>query len=606
MAKGNKKLRIAMAAWEIGRAGSGFGTKIGGLGAVLEELPQELIKAADKQGIQIEIEILSPCFAHYDKTKMKKLDLPLPVTIDGNTFEYEAYEHTFRDGQKAIYFWDEWQLNWTWANSVYPGDPHMALKLYASVCQAMAGYIRQNDFNTVHLHDYHVGLVPFYLGDDYLKNVPIHLTIHNATYQGNTPIVGGGYASIDRIGLSGEKLFHKYFDFFDYLNLLKASMLKVHENGGKITTVSGDLEGTWGYVAELKENQATVWAKAYMQKNAPPGKVFLPNGHLDLFEKLPIAGITNGMSDINRPENMPELKGSKLREKFGNADHLFRNPITREEMLNGDHNFDVNSLDVKARLKRLLHLEVFGSELAWDPILFTVVGRLVQQKNLGLVAEIIERTLNYDSGAKFIVLASAPKEDTAGQFIESRFFQVAARYPGRVYFSNEFNIPLSKLILAGGDFCLIPSRFEPCGLVDYEAALVGNVPICRATGGLVKVRHCGYLYDWLDISDWYGEANAFFQKIREAIDTYRHNPWRHKEMMRAAMDIDANWDRSAGQYLELYRYGLLAKRWQAGRKELIGKFVGSLKNDRELFARFFSPGRQEYGDKFDWELKAAL
>src|SRR5262249_5303550 len=159
------------------------------------------------------------------------------------------------------------------------------------------------------------------------------------------------------------------------------------------------------------------------------------------------------------------------------------------------------------------HLEVFGTELAWDPILFTVVGRLVQQKNLGLVAEIIGRTLDYDSGAKFIVLASAPKEDPGGQFIEGLFFQVAARYPGRVYFSNQFNIPLSKLILAGGDFCLIPSRFEPCGLVDYEAALVGNVPICRATGGLVKVRHCGYLYDWLDISDWYGEANAFFQKI---------------------------------------------------------------------------------------------
>ena len=45
--------------------------------------------------------------------------------------------------------------------------------------------------------------------------------------------------------------------------------------------------------------------------------------------------------------------------------------------------------------------------------------------------------------------------------------------------------------------------------------------IGRATGGLTKVRHCAYLYDWLDISDRAGEAAAFYAQIATAIATYR-------------------------------------------------------------------------------------
>ena len=223
----------------------------------------------------------------------------------------------------------------------------------------MAGYIKQGQFDTVHLHDYHVGLVPFYLGDEFLQTVPIHLTIHNATYQGVTPLIGGGYNSLDRLNLPGEKLFHTYFDFFDNLNIMKACMLKVHETGGKITTVSGDIAGTWGYAAELKEGHALVWARAYAQKGSPPGEVFVPNRHLDLFERLPIAGITNGMSDINCPENLPELKAETLRQiqtQRGPHNPIFKNPTTQTEMLARDHNFDVNTLAMKTDLKRLLHL----------------------------------------------------------------------------------------------------------------------------------------------------------------------------------------------------------------------------------------------------------
>ncbi len=609
MTEEKKKLKLAIAAWEPGRVGSGLGAKVGGLGVIIEELPPELIKAAARLGIELEIEILTPCFAHYDKSRLNKISSSLPATLLGLPFSFEAYEHVFPDGQKIVYFWDDLQLSWTNGTDIYPDDPQMGLRLYASVSQAMAAYIKENAFDVLHLHDYHVGLIPFYLGDEALGNLSTHLTIHNATYQGIAPLVGGGYASLDRINLPGEKLFHKYFDFFDNINIMKACMLKVHEMGGKITTVSGDIQGTWGYAAELRMNHAMIAAKAQAQKGSPPGEVFVPNRHLDLFEKLPIAGITNGMSDRNRSENLPELKGEVLREmqaRQGAEKPIFTHPVTQEEMLAGNHNFDANTLEVKSRLKRLLHLEAFGTEPEGDPILFTAVGRLVEQKNLGLVSSIVERTLDYDPHAKFIILASAPSGDAAGKADESRFMHLDSLYPHRVYFNNAFNQALSRLILAGGDFSLIPSRFEPCGLVDYESCLVGNVVIGRATGGLTKVAHCAYLYEWLDISDPAGEAIAFFGQIKAAIDTYRHRPAWHRELIREAMSIDASWDTSAEQYIRMYRYGFLMKKWHGKRRQVVTDYIRSLEDDQEIFKTFFTPGAAEYGDTLDWSLKKYL
>lgn len=601
------KVRVAMPAWEIGRAETGLGAKIGGLGVVVEELPFELIKAARKHDIELEVVTLSPCFAHYQKNRLTPVKSKPSATLLETTFKFDVYEHVFQDGQKVVYFWDNLQLGWTDASNIYPDDPQMGLLLYSSVCQAMACYIKHGQFDIVHLHDYHVGLIPFYLGDEYLRDIPVHFTIHNASYQGITPLIGGGYNSLDRINLPGKKLFHKYFDFFDNLNLMKACMLKVHETGGKITTVSGDVAGTWGYAAELEQSHDELWSKAYAQKGSPPGEIFVPNRHLDLFEKLPIAGITNGMRDTNRPENLPELKADVLRAmQAKRAKRIFTNLVTQTEMFAGDHNFEPNNIDAKFELKRLLHLEAFGSEPGCDSILMTAVGRLVDQKNFGLVADIISRTLDYDHHTKFTILASAANGDSAGKATEAAFAVLASSYPGRVYFNNTFNLPLSKLILAGGDFCLIPSRFEPCGLVDYEASLLGNIVIGRATGGLTKVSHCAYLYEWQDISDRFGEANAFFSQIKAAIDIYRQHPEKHAQLVQTAMRIDAGWETSAEQYIQMYHYGFLIKDWHKKREKLIHDFIGSLNEDISIFAQFFIPAQNEFGDAFDWQLKRAL
>ena len=59
--------------------------------------------------------------------------------------------------------------------------------------------------------------------------MPVYLTIHNATYQGITPLRDGGYSTLDYINLPGTKLFHNLFDFFNNLNLLKS----LHAQGAR-------------------------------------------------------------------------------------------------------------------------------------------------------------------------------------------------------------------------------------------------------------------------------------------------------------------------------------------------------------------------------------
>jgi starch synthase len=110
---------------------------------------------------------------------------------------------------------------------------------------------------------------------------------------------------------------------------------------------------------------------------------------------------------------------------------------------------------------------------------------------------------------------------------------------------------LAARIYAAGDFFLIPSRYEPCGLTDYYAQLMGNVPIVHAVGGLVKTVDGKFGLSYL------GGQRELTYAIRRALKIYREEGQRTLRKIQAAAvkNIRANftWDRVLERrYLPIY------------------------------------------------------
>ncbi len=112
-----------------------------------------------------------------------------------------------------------------------------------------------------------------------------------------------------------------------------------------------------------------------------------------------------------------------------------------------------------------------------DRAVLGAVGRLDPQKGFDLIADAGEALV--DAGARLVVQASGNPEIARG------LRALEAAHPDRVAFIERFDRDMARRIYAGVDLFLVPSRFEPSGLVQMIALRYGTPPIARATGGLV-------------------------------------------------------------------------------------------------------------------------
>jgi len=110
--------------------------------------------------------------------------------------------------------------------------------------------------------------------------------------------------------------------------------------------------------------------------------------------------------------------------------------------------------------------------------LFTYVGRLDRQKGADILVRAVEEVFGYDKTPGLCLLGDGPS---------AALEKVAARFAGRVVILKGRSEAVAREIFAAGDFLLMPSRFEPCGLVDLRAQLNGNLPLANQVGGLSKI-----------------------------------------------------------------------------------------------------------------------
>ena len=213
------------------------------------------------------------------------------------------------------------------------------------------------------------------------------------------------------------------------------------------------------------------------------------------------------------------------------------------------HHFDPDDLDGKQA-----NADVVRTGLCLRPSegpLFGIVSRLVHQKGLDLVAEAANDIV--DNGGQIAILGLGDPE------IEHMLSRVSRRHRDDIGLLIGFNEPMARRIVAGSDFTLMPSRFEPCGLTQMQAQRYGALPIAHATGGLADTIDdgtTGFLFPTLT-------ADSLMEACHRAFNAYDDEA-QLSEMRRAAMGRCFGWAGAAAEYEALYRR-LIGPRQPAGR-----------------------------------------
>jgi starch synthase len=193
--------------------------------------------------------------------------------------------------------------------------------------------------------------------------------------------------------------------------------------------------------------------------------------------------------------------------------------------------------------------EELGLDRSEAPLL-VFIGRLAQQKGADLILDAHEELLKLP--AQYVLLAAGE----AG--LEQRCRAFAAAAPaGRVQVRIAHDEHLAHRLTAAADLLLMPSRYEPCGLNQMYAQRYGTVPVVRATGGLADTvvdATAATLADGSASGVHFRDADAggVLYGVRHALELIADADIRQR-MRRAGMERDFSWQRSAAEYLGLYR-----------------------------------------------------
>lgn len=467
-------------------------SKVGGLGDVCGALPPALARLGHA------VKLITPAYATLDRQRYAVEELPVRLEITLSTQNYlfgvSRWVNPASSGH-TVYFLDNAELFGT--RNVYTDDygepyPDNAARFLAFQKAALALILNQNwQPDIIHCHDNHAALIPVYLKTIYANNHRFAQTRSVLTLHN---IAYQGLTAMEDRPL---------FDLPDYLfapmqplewygkiNPLKAGIVFADA----VTTVSPT------HAREIrKDDQLSAGLRGVLAcRQSPP------------------IGILNGV------------------------DYTYWDPA--QDIFIAKQ-YSVENLPYKQTNKQvLLEQQGLKPDLLARP-LFGMVSRLVEQKGIDLLLQCLLYLLQQEVGV--IILGSGAKE------YEDSLQQLARDFSGQMRFNLGYNEPLAHQIIAGADFYLMPSRFEPCGMTQMYAMRYGTVPIVHQTGGLADT-----------IIDWNGKEGtgfaftpftpaAFQDALKRAIDLYTTADF--ETIRRNGMQADFSWKHSAFEYEKLYR-----------------------------------------------------
>lgn len=482
------KLNILIAASEVVPF-----AKTGGLADVVGALPKAL------KAMGHDVRVVMPRYYIVDKEKyaLASLEGPLGVPM-GSVGEAWAsvYEGVLPNSEVPVYFIEHDGFFgraglYGEENEEY-GDNDSRFIFFSKAVMQLAKKI---DFqpDVMHVNDWHTAAIPVLLNttyafDPHFANTGTLLTIHNLQHQGRFT-----RGAMDILGVGWERFNPNELEDFGGMNLLKGGIVHADAINAVSKKYAQEIctpEFGWGL-------EDVINARAYK-----------------------LHGILNG---VDYEEWSPAV------------DTLI--PAT----------FDVDDLEGKATCKAALQAH-FNLPVRKDVPLIGLVGRLAEQKGIGLLAAAIWNLMEMD--IQIVLLGTGEK------WAEHFFGDVASKYPDKFACFIGYRNDLAHQIEAGSDMFLMPSLFEPCGLNQIYSLRYGTLPIVRATGGLDDT------IDNYDSAHQNGTGFKFYDATPEAltgtvqwaVDIWYQERVGFDAARQRAMQERFDWMEAAKGYENLYRH----------------------------------------------------
>ena len=484
-----KKLRIAHIASEV----EPF-SKSGGLANVMNALP----KAHADLGH--DVLIITP---FYEKAIDAKVHGIVPF---GGTEFIEMTNENFQEvsyykgmlGEVPVYFVANKNFFGT-SNDLYGAENENARYMFFDV--AALHLLKIIDFkpDVINCHDWHTGLIPYFLKGRYKKDLfwehtATLFTIHNLTYQFG----------------------HNWWD-----------IPNEERDDGRTPLPKFD---------DTKIEDVNFAKRAIMNADA-----------------------INAVSETYREEIMTKDFGQELHRILKNREEIVfgivngidykeYNPLTDPGI---QKHYSDKSVNLKKYNKKWLQRR-FKLEVDLDVPLLCMTSRLTEQKGFRLLINIIKPLLN--NGVQMIIMGD-------GDPVIVSFFQKLQKEYPKQFAIVPFDHETETSLYAGSDIFLLPSRFEPCGINQMIALRYGCIPVVHHIGGLADTivdydpkKRKGNGFTFIR----YSASNLLIATTR-AIETFKHKrAW--KDLMVSSLSEANSWIIPALKYVDLYETTMSIKK----------------------------------------------
>lgn len=438
----------------------------------------------------------------YYYKKINKVNLYL---VDAERYRQKSDVYTYSEQDETLVAWQKKSMG-------HHDFFAMNLLLQKAALELMIVLGEKPD--VIHCHDGHTAVLPALMRENagyrnYFRETGCVVTIHNAGLGYHQEVIDIPYA-VSITALPQQIIDANQLD-------LKFDPFLVAGQYAIINTVSEN------YARELRETD----------NDALTGWL----GHELLRRDVVLEGVTNGID--------PDFYCSSA--IAGDNPELLFYPGRKEDDLAGKKRCKEDLLARLADGQEFPGIRCFGriENNAAQP-LFTFIGRLNEQKGIDVLMAVLNPLMERNPRAQTIILG------TGGSEINSDIIRLTESegLRGRLCFLQGFNPQMANRVFAAGDFFILPSRYEPCGLTDFIAQLFGNIPIVHRVGGLVKVIDgvTGLAYEENTPDD-------LLEALERALVLYDNEALKRTIQGQAVKEIEQKytWSKVMRKYLELYQ-----------------------------------------------------